>query len=290
MKIVRCRTENKIVWGKLDESETIVYTNFEMCEEIDTFEKAVKMFEDAEKDSSILKDKVSRMDVKLLAPVLPTKNILCIGKNYYDHILEFDGNDDDVKRIKEVPIFFSKAVSSITDPYEKVYLHENACQNVDYEAELAVVIGKQGINISREDALNYIFGYTILNDVTARDLQAKHQQWFKGKSLDTHCPIGPWIVTKDEIPDGNNLNIRSLINGEVRQDANTSLMIHDIKALIVQLSKGMTLNAGDVIATGTPKGVGHGFNPPKYLKAGDEMEVVIEGIGSLVNTVVSSKR
>ena len=137
------------------------------------------------------------------------------------------------------------------------------CSNVDYEAELAVVIGKRGVNIKKEDALQYVYGYTILNDITARDLQKSHQQWFKGKSLDTHCPIGPWIVTKDDIEDGNNLKITSMINGEVRQNANTSLMMHDIGDLIMWFSAGMTLNPGDVIATGTPQGVGMGFNPPK---------------------------
>jgi len=288
MKIVRFQMDEKVLWGMLDADATTIHTNIDIFKNIDSFSKVIDVFKETSENSDILNQEVSRMDVKLLAPVMPTKNILCIGKNYYDHILEFDGNDDDVERVKEMPIFFSKALSSVTGPYELVYLHENACSHVDYEAELAVIIGKQGINIEREDALDYIYGYTVLNDVTSRDLQSNHQQWYKGKSLDSHCPIGPWIVTKDEIDNGNNLHIQSIINGEVRQDSNTSLMIHDIKALIVQLSKGMTLNPGDIIATGTPKGVGKGFNPPKYLKQGDEMEINVEGIGSLVNKVASS--
>ena len=230
-------------------------------------------------------DSIDINDITPLAPVLPTKNILCIGKNYYDHIVEFDGSSEDIARIKENPIFFSKALSSIIGPDETISLHENATSEVDYEGELAVIIGKQCLNVSSEDALDYVYGYTCLNDVTARDLQRTHQQWMKGKSLDTHCPIGPWIVTKDEIKDPQNLTIQSIVNGELRQDANTSLMIHTIPSQIQVLSKGMTLNPGDIIATGTPKGVGMGFKPPKFLKVGDKVEVKIEGIGSLINSV-----
>lgn len=285
MKIVRFRTENRKLWGILNEEEKRIYSNVELAKEIDCFEKVMEYVQNS---IDKLKDQYDLDNVQLLAPVLPTKNILCIGKNYYEHILEFDGTADDVERVKETPIFFSKALSSLTGHGSAIYLNENACKDVDYEAELAVVIGKKGTNIKREDALQYVYGYTILNDVTARDLQSNHQQWFKGKSLDSHCPVGPWIVTKDEIKDGNNLNIRSTINGEVRQDANTKLMIHDIPALIEWLSRGMTLNAGDIIATGTPKGVGKGFNPPKYLKAGDKVEVYVEKIGTLFNSVEAS--
>lgn len=284
MKIIRFQTENKILWGRFDEALNTVETNIKKCKGINDFKDVMEFI--AEEN---FEDKFNIDDIKLIAPVLPTKNIMCIGKNYYEHILEFDGNAEDVDRIKETPIFFSKALSSITGQNAPIYLHEVACKNVDYEAELAVVVGKQGINIKRENALDYIYGYTALNDITSRDLQSKHQQWFKGKSLDSHCPIGPWIVTKDEIENGNDLSIRSIVNGEVRQNANTKLMIHDIPALIVRLSKGMTLNPGDIIATGTPKGVGKGFNPPRYLKDGDTVEIYVEKIGTLVNTVVSSK-
>ena len=287
MKVVRFLYGDSTLWGKLD-SDDIVFTSLSDFEHVNSFAEVIKIFEQAKDNPELLSDKINIGKIKLLAPVLPTKNILCIGKNYYDHILEFDGSSADVARVKETPIFFSKALSSIANPLDKVYLHENICDNVDYEAELAVVIGKEGINVKEDEALDYVYGYTILNDVTSRDLQEKHQQWFKGKSLDTHCPIGPWIVTTDEIQDGNNLKIQSYINGELRQDANTSLMMHDIRALIVQLSRGMTLNPGDIIATGTPKGVGKGFKPPRYLKAGDKMEVKIEGIGSLINTIASS--
>lgn len=284
MKIVKFKVNDKILWGRLDGAANIIETDIEQLKKIDNFEDVMEFINRAE-----FAEKYNLNNVELLAPVIPTKNILCIGKNYYDHILEFDGNADDVDRVKETPIFFSKALSSVTGHKAPVYLHENTCKDVDYEAELAVVIGRYGTNICREDALDYVYGYSILNDVTSRDLQREHQQWFKGKSLDSHCPIGPWIVTKDEIEDGNNLDICSIVNGEVRQNANTKLMMHDIPDLIVWLSKGMTLNPGDIIATGTPKGVGKGFNPPKYLKAGDKVEVCIEKIGTLSNTVVSSK-
>jgi len=285
MKIVRFLKNGAELWGRADEEKSAIYTDTKRLNGIKAFNEVIDFFADR---AVKLPDEFTLDDVELLAPVMPTKNILCIGKNYYDHIIEFDGNANQAERVRETPIFFSKALSSITGHNHPVFLHENACSDVDYEAELAVVIGSKGINIDREDALDYVYGYTILNDVTSRDLQAAHQQWFKGKSLDTHCPIGPWIVTRDEITDGNNLSIKSYINGELRQNANTNLMMHDIKALIASLSKGMTLNPGDVIATGTPSGVGHGFKPPKYLKAGDQMEVAIEGIGSLKNDVKSS--
>lgn len=285
MKIVQFKYGDKILWGKYMDENSQIKTSVEGTCDLDSFEEVIEFFDAAEQASELYTDILSQIDVTLMAPVKPTKNILCIGKNYYDHILEFDGSAEDVERVRETPIFFSKALSSVTGPFSPVLLHEETCEEVDYEAELAVVIGKPGINIKEENALDHVYGYTILNDVTSRDLQFKHQQWMKGKSLDTHCPIGPWVVTKDKIKDGNNLSIKSIINGEIRQDSNTSLMMHNITALIVALSKGMTLNAGDIIATGTPKGVGKGFNPPKYLKKGDEMEIVIEGIGSLVNTI-----
>lgn len=286
MKLVHFQYKGKNYWGKyVDESQTII-TSLEGTVGLQTFEEVIEFFEEAELGDHLYTEQLSQMDVTLLAPVKPTKNILCIGKNYTEHILEFDGSDEDIERVKETPIFFSKALSSVTGPFSQVLRHEEVCDHVDYEAELAVVIGQKGINIRPEEAMDYVYGYTILNDVTSRDLQSKHQQWMKGKGLDTHCPIGPWVVTKDSLENPQNLKVKSLINGELRQNGNTNMMIHSIIQLIVALSKGMTLNPGDVIATGTPKGVGKGFNPPKYLKAGDEMEIIVEGIGSLVNTIV----
>lgn len=286
MKVVRFLYGETIAWGKYDSATKTIQTMLPLAGELNSFQEVIAFFAQNQADAEIL----SETDVKLLAPVMPTKNILCIGKNYYDHILEFDGSDQDVQKIKENPIFFSKAISGITGPNAPILLHETVTDSVDYEAELAVVIGKRGINISKDDALDYVYGYTILNDVTARDLQRDHQQWLRGKSLDTHCPIGPWIVTADELGDPQHLAIRSIVSGELRQNSNTEHMIHDVKTLIAVLSKGMTLEPGDVIATGTPRGVGMGFDPPKFLQHGDEVEIIIEKIGTLTNRAELNER
>lgn len=285
MKLVRFLFDEKICWGKYDSLSQEIYTSLLATAVLTCFQDVIDFFVEAEISKQIYKDVIPEKNVTLLAPVLPTKNILCIGKNYYDHILEFDGSDQDVENIRERPIFFSKALSSITGPNSFIQSHKEVTNSVDYEAELAVVIGKKGINITKENALAHVYGYTVLNDITARDLQKDHQQWLRGKSLDTHCPIGPWIVTASELDDPQNLGIKSMVNGELRQDSNTKLMIHDVAALIEALSKGMTLEAGDVIATGTPRGVGMGFDPPKFLQTGDKIEIVIEQIGSLKNIV-----
>lgn len=284
MKLVRFLYHETSCWGKYDSLTHTIHTSLRDAEQFNRFQAVIDFFAEAEAKNRHYPDILSETEVSLLAPVLPSKNILCIGKNYYDHILEFDGSDQDIQNIQENPIFFSKAISSITGPNASILLHEDVTQAVDYEAELAVVIGKKGIHIKKEDALSHVYGYTILNDITARDLQKEHQQWLRGKSLDTHCPIGPFLVTADEIADPQNLGIRSIVNGEVRQDSNTKLMIHSIASIIEVLSKGMTLEVGDVIATGTPKGVGMGFTPPRYLKHGDQVEIVIDQIGSLFNT------
>ena len=227
-------------------------------------------------------------DVRFLAPLpAPGRNIFCVGKNYLDHVRELSTYD--IKQFSpdaELPIFFTKATTCVNGPYDKVSLHEGVTGEVDYEAELAVIIGKAGANIKAEDAYNYIFGYTVLNDFTARDLQKDHKQWFKGKSLDGYCPMGPWIVTNDEVEDPQDLDIASYVNGEERQSSNTRNMIFPIARLIEDLSKGMTLLPGDVLATGTPSGVGAGFKPPKYLKKGDRVKVVVEGIGEIENEMV----
>lgn len=219
--------------------------------------------------------------VKLLAPIpRPRRNIFCIGKNYFDHAHEFtrSGFDSSAKTaaqaVPKAPIVFSKVPECVIGPGDTIRYPHGVSSQVDYEAELAVVLGPSGS----------IFGYTIVNDVTARDLQAKHAQWLIGKSLDTFCPMGPWIVTADEV-DAADLRIRSWINGEPRQDASTSMLIFPIPTLIATISAGITLCPGDIIATGTPAGVGIGFDPPKFLHPGDEIAIEIEGIGRLVNTI-----
>lgn len=227
--------------------------------------------------------------VKLLAPFpRPTKNIYCVGKNYYEHAKEFHGSGFDAsakEAIPEAPILFTKAPTSVIAPGEPIPSHLDYTNSTDYEGELAVVIGKGGRGIRREDAYAHVFGYTIVNDVTARTLQHKHRQWFLGKSLDGFCPMGPTLVTADDIADVTQLRLVTRVNGEVRQDARVSDLIFDIPTLIETMSKAMTLEPGDLIATGTCAGVGIGFNPPRYLKAGDRVAVTIEPIGTLENPV-----
>ncbi len=221
-------------------------------------------------------------DVKLLAPIpRPAKNIFCVGKNYAEHAIEMGSKDD----IPEHIMVFTKAPTTVIGPNETVLNHRNITEQLDYEGELAVVIGKKGRGIKREEALDFIFGYTIVNDVTARDLQSRHKQFFIGKSLDTSCPMGPWIVHSSVIDNPNELSIETRINNEVRQSSNTKNFIFPIEEVISVLSEGMTLEPGDIIATGTPAGVGKGFKPPRFLKSGDKMEVSIEKIGKLVNYI-----
>jgi 2-keto-4-pentenoate hydratase/2-oxohepta-3-ene-1,7-dioic acid hydratase in catechol pathway len=226
--------------------------------------------------------------VKLLAPIMaPRRNIFCVGKNYRDHAKEFAGSGYEAGAVKgaeidEYPAVFTKPASTVIGPEATVDLHPGVTSAVDYEVELALVIGKGGRDIAREDAYGHIWGYTIINDVTARDRQRNHKQWFMGKALDTFCPMGPWITTADEV-DPENLEVKCWVNGELRQNANTRDLIFDIPTLISTISAGLTLQPGDVIATGTPAGVGLGFNPPKFLKAGDEVSMSITGLGTLTN-------
>ncbi|MFT8320976.1 MAG: fumarylacetoacetate hydrolase family protein [Bacillus sp. (in: firmicutes)] len=221
--------------------------------------------------------------ITLQAPIpRPSKNIFCVGKNYAEHAIEMGSKDD----IPEHVMIFTKAPTTVVGPNEGILEHKQVTDQLDYEGELAVVIGKTGRAIKREDALDYVFGYTIVNDITARDLQKKHKQFFIGKSLDASAPMGPWIVTKSEIKNPHSLHIQTVVNGERRQDSNTENFIFPIDEVICVLSKGMTLEPGDIIATGTPAGVGKGFNPPRFLKAGDKIDISVEGIGVLSNTIV----
>lgn len=229
-------------------------------------------------------------DVKFLAPIpKPSGVIMCIGKNYADHVKEVDtwktAPGIASPSIPKYPIVFTKAPQSVIGPGAAIIYPHSITTQVDYETELAVIIGKSGHGIKREDAMSHVFGYTILNDVTARDLQKRHQQWFMGKSCDTFCPLGPWIVPATEI-NGQDLQIQCWVNGELRQDARTSEMIFSIPQLIETISSGITLQPGDIIATGTPSGVGSGFDPPRHLVPGDAILMKIEGIGELHNHVV----
>ena len=224
--------------------------------------------------------------VKLRAPIQRTlKNVFCIGRNYVDHVTEgYRAQKLDLK-LPEHPQIFTKPATAIIGPGDRIRYDAAVTVKVDYEVELAVVIGRTGRDITEQAALDHVFGYTIINDVTGRDLQRRHDQWFKGKGLDGSCPMGPWIVHRDAVPDPQSLAISLSVNGEVRQSANTSQMIFDIRRIIRDLSRGMTLEAGDVIATGTPSGVGYAMDPPRFLVPGDIVECHVERIGTLTNTV-----
>lgn len=242
-----------------------------------------------ESEPPIIAETLSLDEVKFLAPIpRPRRNIFCVGKNYFDHANEFASSGFDSSAAKgavpENPIVFSKVPETVIAPGEPIKIDPSVDASIDYEAELAVIIGKSGRNIRKEDALSYVWGYTIVNDVTARELQGRHSQWLIGKSQDTFCPMGPWAVTADEI-DLADTAVRCWVNDELRQDANTRLLIFDVPSIIAAVSNGLTLRPGDVIATGTPAGVGIGFKPPRYLKAGDRVRVEIQNIGVLENPV-----
>jgi len=228
--------------------------------------------------------------VTLLAPIpRPARNVFCVGKNYYEHSKEFHNSGFDASAgknaIPDVPIFFTKPPSSVIGPGASIPAHLDTSNTTDYEGELAVVIGTCGRGISAENAFDHVYGYTIINDVTARHIQGLHRQWFLGKSIDGYCPMGPTLLTADAVPDVGALQLITRVNGAVRQDAMVSDLIFDIPTLIETASAGITLEAGDIIATGTPAGVGIGFNPPVYLRKGDQVSITIEPIGELSNTV-----
>ena len=227
--------------------------------------------------------------VKLLAPIpRPLKNIFAVGKNYHEHAKEFEKSGFDAtggSAIPDLPIFFTKASTSVSGPNEPIPSYLDYTNSTDYEGELTVVIGTGGRGIPRADALKHVYGYTIINDATARTLQSAHKQWFLGKSLDGYCPMGPALVTADESPDLSKLRLLTRVNGELRQDASVADLIFDVPTIIEALSAVMTLEPGDLIATGTSVGVGIGFKPPKFLKPGDVVAITIEPIGTLENPV-----
>ncbi|MBP6016752.1 MAG: fumarylacetoacetate hydrolase family protein [Candidatus Promineofilum sp.] len=234
-------------------------------------------------------DSLSLADVKLLAPIhKPRRNAMCVGKNYAEHTREsYEARGEKMEAI-DYPVIFTKATTCINSPYGDIPYDAAVSEKIDYEAELAVIIGRRVKNATREEALAAVFGYTVLNDVTARDLQTLHKQFFKGKSLDGSCPIGPVIVTADEVPDPYALRITCRVNGELRQDSANETMTFDIPTIIGHLSRGMTLLPGDIIATGTPSGVGFAMKPPVFLRPGDVVECAIEGIGAIRNRIALS--
>ncbi|MBM3614717.1 MAG: fumarylacetoacetate hydrolase family protein [Alphaproteobacteria bacterium] len=233
--------------------------------------------------------RVALADIRLMAPIPePRRNVFCVGKNYHAHAAEFhkSGFDSSAKeQIPSAPVIFTKATTSVIGPGDTVRASIDPTASLDYEGELALVIGKRTFGVSRAQAMDHVFGYVILNDVTSRELQKRHNQWVIGKGCDTFCPMGPWIATADEVGDPAALELSTEINGELRQHAKVSDLIFDIPTLIETLSHTITLLPGDIIATGTPVGVGIGFSPPVYLRPGDRMRVAITGLGVLENPV-----
>jgi 2-keto-4-pentenoate hydratase/2-oxohepta-3-ene-1,7-dioic acid hydratase in catechol pathway len=266
----------------MDQRATIPSTLLECIKQGDSFLERTGEIVAWAKENRAAQYVYDLASVCLLAPIpRPAKNIFCIGKNYADHAKELGGKS----HIPEHLIVFSKVPTTVIGHEETILRHAGVTDEVDYEGELAVVIGKRGRAIRKEEAFDYVFGYTIINDVTARDLQERHEQYLLGKSLDTFCPMGPWIVHRSLIENPNKLQMETKVNGEIRQKANTEQFIFNIETIIETISRGITLEPGDIIATGTPAGVGKGMKPPRFLQAGDVVEITIEGIGTLRNTV-----
>ena len=230
-------------------------------------------------------------DVRILAPIpVPVRDIICVGKNYAEHAKEVQRSSFNTLQGKQAvptkPIIFNKATTSVIGPNDKIETKNDETKTTDYEGELGVIIGKRAKSISKANAYDIIFGYTIINDVTARELQNNHKQWFIGKSPDTYCPMGPAVITKDEINNIDEVKLQTFVNEEERQVGIVKDMVFTIPVLIETLTKSMTLVEGDIIATGTPAGVALGFDPPKFLKPGDKVKVSIEPIGTLENEVI----
>lgn len=228
--------------------------------------------------------------IRLLAPIpQPLRDIICVGKNYVEHAAEFHGSGFDStgkEAVPSHPVIFTKAMTSVIGPDAEVQSFTDPTETVDYEGELGVVIGKTARRVSGAQAYDYVYGYTIINDVTSRELQQRHNQWIIGKGLDTFCPMGPYVATADEIADVDAMELVTTVNGEERQRAVVRDLVFDIPTLIETLTRTATLLPGDIIATGTPAGVGIGFKPPRYLRAGDTVAITITGLGELSNPIV----
>ncbi len=238
-----------------------------------------------ERAARITPEALPLRDVQPAAPVRPQKNVFCVGRNYLEHAKEGARALGRELKLPDVPAFFTKAPTAIADPDATLEFRADVSKEMDWEGELAVIIGKRIKDVSEEEAMSAVFGYTCLNDITARDLQRAHQQFFKGKSLDSSCPMGPWIVGADEIPDPHRLLLSLRVNGHRKQQSDTGRMIFRIPRLIAELSIGTTLEPGDVISTGTPDGVGFARTPPEFFQDGDVVEIAIQKIGTLRNTI-----
>ena len=294
MKFISFTHDNKVEIGFMDKNLQGVYLINDLLDEkykdMNDFIRRV-----SKKELNKIKEKIEVGDdallklnqVELLSPIpKPLHDIICLGVNYEDHLKESKvvldpSNSDKIQK----PVYFSKRAMEIAGSGKKIKGFFKLDENIDYEAELAVIIGKRGRDIKKEDAEDYIFGYSVFNDLSARRLQKEHTQWYKGKSLDSYSIMGPSILYKEDLPFPIEVDVVSRVNGEQRQNGNTNMLIHDIPAIIEDFSKGITIEPGDIIITGTPAGVGMGFNPPRYLKSGDKVECEIKEIGRLITII-----
>ncbi len=293
MRLVSFQLNNQLAVGSLlqEEDRVINLTGAGLPDDLSSViemgEKGLAMAESAMSRA----ERVPLSKVKLLAPFpRPRRNIICVGKNYFEHSREFENSGFDStsggQAVPDAPVVFTKATTSVTGPGEPIPASSDPSNSTDYEGELAVVIGRTGRNIARTAAFDYVCGYTIINDVTARSLQQLHKQWFLGKSLDGFCPMGPCFITSDEVEDVTALNLSTWVNDELRQKACVKDLIFDIPTIIETVSSLFTIIPGDIIATGTPAGVGIGFTPPVFLQPGDNVVIEIDHIGVLENPVI----
>lgn len=265
----------------------------DLSEKFDSMQTLIEEGEPALEEARSLAEKANPQaevsEVELRAPIPhPRRNVFCMGWNYLTHFEEGQGRrGDNQEELPEYPTFFDKPTTTVVGPYDDIPFDPDFSEKMDYEAELAVVIGRAGRSIPAAEAMDHVFGYTLANDVTARDVQRRHGgQWLKGKGMDGSCPLGPWIVTADEIADPQDLTVRCDVNGVQKQDSNTRFMVFPIARLVEELSLAMTLLPGDILLTGTPEGVGYARTPPEYLSPGDEVTVTIPDIGRITNRVV----
>ncbi len=296
MKLVTYQVEQKIRVGLISKDEEWVYPIESIGPEYKTMLEAVKHMSESEKqlleyasgqEPYSIRGAARLEDVKLLAPIpVPEQDVICLGINYMEHAAESARfKKEEFNGERPYAVYFSKRVNEAVADGMPIPSYPGLVDSLDYEVELAVIIGKDAKDVPAEKAREYVFGYTILNDVSARNVQNRHKQWYFGKSMDGFTPMGPCILTADSVPYPPKLSIRSYVNGELRQDSNTDMLIFGIDHVISELSQGMTLKAGTIISTGTPAGVGMGFVPPKFLQTGDVVECVIEAIGTITNPV-----
>lgn len=296
MKLVTYEVEKRVRLGVMSANGEWVYPMDAVGMEYPTMLDAVKNLSGSElqllehisgKEPYEIPGAAMFEEVKLLAPIqIPEQDIICLGINYMDHAEESARfKNEEFAGERPYAVYFSKRVNQASADGEPIPAHEDIVDSLDYEVELALVIGRDARNVAPEDVKDYVFGYTIMNDVSARTIQNRHKQWYFGKSLDGFTPMGPCILTVDSVPYPPRLKVQSFVNGELRQDSNTELLIFGIDHVVSELSKGMTLKAGTIISTGTPAGVGMGFTPPKFLKSGDVVTCRIEAIGEISNPV-----